>query len=375
MRRFVVVLLIVVMAVAAWMSAQQYARLVAPFRGFAGEEQFVEVPSGLGTRAIGNLLVDAGVVCDLATWRLAVWRSGQATALKAGEYRFAEAATPAAVVARLVRGDVYLRSITFPEGLTIRQMAALYEASGFGAAKDFAAAADDETLVAPFDPAARDLEGYLFPDTYALPRSASARELVRQMVKRFEAVMTPDLREAAARRGHSVREAVTLASLVEKETAAPEERPLVAAVYHNRLRQRIGLQCDPTVIYALERRGRFDGNLTRADLGLDSPYNTYRYRGLPPGPIAAPGRLSLEAAVRPAAVDYLYFVSRNDGSHAFASTLAEHNRHVQKYQVEFFRNKTGDRSKKQEVRSKKEESFATRDPSSSDRRQTTIPAP
>ena len=279
------------------------------------------MPAGLGTRAIGTLLVDAGVVSDATTWRLAVWQSGQATSLKAGEYRFADALAPAEVVAKLARGDVYLRSITFPEGLTIRQMAALYEGAGFGAAKDFSAAAAEPQLVADIDPAARNLEGYLFPDTYALPRRASARDLVKRMVERFTAVMTADLRQAALVQGLSVRDAVTLASLVEKETAAPEERPIVAAVYHNRLRQRIGLQCDPTVIYALDLRGRFNGNLTRADLAFDSPYNTYRYRGLPPGPIAAPGRSSLEAAVRPAAVDYLYFVSRNDGSHAFASTL------------------------------------------------------
>ena len=346
MRRFLIAIVVAVVAAGAWAAERQYAKLAAPFRGFTGEEQFVDVPGGLGTNAIGRLLVDAGVVCDLTTWRLAVWRSGQATALKAGEYRFAEAATPAAVVAKIARGDVYLRSITFPEGLTVRQMAALYEASGLGAAQDFAAAAGDETLAAAFDATARNLEGYLFPDTYALPRRASARDLVRRMVERFETVMTPDLREAAAAQGLSVRAAVTLASLVEKETASPPERPMVAAVYHNRLRQRIGLQCDPTVIYALELRGRFNGNLTRADLAVDSPYNTYRYRGLPPGPIAAPGRLALEAAVRPAAVDYLYFVSRNDGSHAFASTLAEHNRNVRRYQVEFFK-------KKQEVRSKK----------------------
>jgi UPF0755 protein len=346
MRRFVVVLLFVVVAVAAWMAERQFTKLDAPYKAFGGDEQFVDIPPGLGTRAIGRLLVDAGVVADLTTWRLAVWRSGQATMLKAGEYQFADAATPAAVVAKIARGDVYLRSITFPEGLTIRQMAALYEASGFGAAQDFAAAAGDEALAAAFDATARNLEGYLFPDTYALPRRASARDLVRRMVERFETVMTPELREAAAAQGLSVRAAVTLASLVEKETASPPERPMVAAVYHNRLRQRIGLQCDPTVIYALELRGRFNGNLTRADLTVDSPYNTYRYRGLPLGPIAAPGRLSLEAAVRPAAVDYLYFVSRNDGSHAFASTLAEHNRNVRKYQVEFFK-------KKQEVRSKK----------------------
>jgi len=268
-----------------------------------------------------------------------VWRSGRATALKAGEYRFVEALSPAAVIEKLARGDVYLRSITFPEGLTIKQMAAIFEQSGFGPARDFVHAARNTALVAAFDPAAGNLEGYLFPDTYALPRRATASDLVQRMVERFESVMTAELRQAADAASLSVREAVTLASIIEKETAAPDERPLVAAVYRNRLRQKMGLQCDPTVIYALELRGRFNGNLTRADLAFDSPYNTYRYRGLPPGPIAAPGRLSLEAALHPAPVDYLYFVSRNDGSHAFASSLADHNRNVTTYQVEFFRKK------------------------------------
>jgi len=339
MRRAIVLIVFAAVAAGLWAGWRQYVRLESSYKGFAGDEQFVEVPSGLGTKAIGKLLVDAGVVPDATTWRLAVWKSGQATALKAGEYRFSEALAPAEVIAKLARGDVYLRSITFPEGLTIRQMAALYEQAGFGTAKAFVAAAGEPQLVADIDPAARNLEGYLFPDTYALPRRASARDLVTRMVQRFESVMTADLRAEALQQGLSVREAVTLASLVEKETAAPEERPVVAAVYHNRLRQGIGLQCDPTVIYALDLRGRFNGNLTRDDLALDSPYNTYRHRGLPPGPIAAPGRLSLEAAVRPAEVAYLFFVSRNNGSHAFASTLAEHNRNVQKYQVQFFKKK------------------------------------
>jgi UPF0755 protein len=218
-------------------------------------------------------------------------------------------------------------------------MAAIYEGAGLGAASDFVAAAGDEGLVADHDPAARNLEGYLFPDTYALPRRASARDLVARMVRRFNVVMNDELRALAGARGLGLRQAVTLASLVEKETASPAERPIVAAVYLNRLREGIGLQCDPTVIYALELRGRFNGNLTRADLAVDSPYNTYRYRGLPPGPIAAPGRSSLEAVAHPAEVDYLYFVSRNDGTHAFASTLAAHNRNVQKYQVQFFKKK------------------------------------
>lgn len=336
-RRVVLLIVLVAVAAGAWLARRQYVRLDEPYRGFAEAEQFVDVPSGLGPQAIGRLLVQAGVVRDLTTWRLAVWRSGEATALKAGEYRFVEAMPPALVVRKIARGDVYLRSITFPEGLTIRQMARLFEDAGLGEAAAFAAAAQEVRLVSAVDPAARDLEGYLFPDTYALPRRASAADLVRRMVSRFEAAMTADLREAAAVKGLSVRGLVTLASLVEKETASQEERPLVAAVYHNRLEKRMGLQCDPTVIYALDLRGRFNGNLTRADLSIDSPYNTYRYRGLPPGPIAAPGQASLAAAARPAAVDYLFFVSRNDGSHAFASTLEAHNRNVLRYQVQYFR--------------------------------------
>jgi UPF0755 protein len=198
-------------------------------------------------------------------------------------------------------------------------------------------AAAREEPIRDIDPAAPDLEGYLFPDTYTLPRRTTADQLVERMVDRFEKSLTPEIRAKAAARGLSVRQLVTLASLVEKETAKPEERPLVAAVYANRIKIGMGLQCDPTVIYALERAGRYTGNLTRADLQFDSPYNTYRYAGLPPGPIAAPGQASLAAAAEPADVPYMYFVSRNDGSHVFATTLDEHNRNVHEWQVKYFR--------------------------------------
>ena len=229
--------------------------------------------------------------------------------------------------------------MTFPEGLSIHEMGKLFESRGFGAAASFEAAARNAKLVAALDPEAPDLEGYLYPETYPLPRRANAELLVRSMVARFEQVFGPDLRQAAAGRGLTVRQAVTLASLVEKETARPEERPTVAAVYLNRLKIGMGLQCDPTVIYALQKAGRYTGNLTRADLAFDSPYNTYKYAGLPPGPIAAPGRPSLEAVLKPAEVDYLYFVSRNDGSHVFSTTYDEHRAKVRAFQVEYFRSK------------------------------------
>jgi UPF0755 protein len=194
------------------------------------------------------------------------------------------------------------------------------------------AASRKAELVRDMDPEAKDLEGYLFPDTYTLPRRTTAEQLVERMVARFEKVMTPELRNKAVERGFTVRQVVTLASLVEKETAKPEERPVVAGVYTNRMRIGMGLQCDPTVIYALMLAGRYDGNIRKGDLQIDSPYNTYRYAGLPPGPIAAPGEASLRAAVEPADVPYLYFVSRNDGSHVFSTTLDEHNRNVNNFQ-------------------------------------------
>jgi UPF0755 protein len=206
-------------------------------------------------------------------------------------------------------------------------------------------AASRPDRIRALDPEARDLEGYLFPNTYSLPRHATAETLADRMVAEFEKALPASLTARAAERGLSVHQLVTLASIVEKETGTPEERPLVAAVYSNRLRVGMGLQCDPTVIYALERAGRYDGNLRRTDLTFDSPYNTYRYAGLPPGPIAAPGRASLEAAAAPADVPYLYFVSRNDGSHAFATTLDEHNRNVRRYQVEYFRERRSDRAR------------------------------
>jgi UPF0755 protein len=266
-----------------------------------------------------------------------LWLSGSARHLKAGEYRFDRPMSARDVVGKIARGEVDLVSVTFPEGLTIAEMARIFEAHGFGPAQEFVAAGGDPTPIRALDPAARDLEGYLFPDTYAVPRRARATDIVHAMTERFQKVLTPELRAAAEQRGLTVRQLVTLASIVEKETARPEERPLVAAVYANRLRLGMGLQCDPTVIYALQRAGRYDGNIRRVDLMFDSPYNTYRYAGLPPGPIAAPGRASLEAAAHPADNDYLYFVSRNDGSHEFARTLTEHNRNVQRFQIQYFR--------------------------------------
>ena len=316
-----------------------YSKVNEPYRGYTEVEKFVDIPPGTGPVGIGQRLIDAGVVRDSWTFRAALLISGRARELKAGEYRFDQPMDALEVVDKIRRGDIYQRLLTFREGLTIAEMAVVFEQKGFGTAGDFIKAASDPAAIRDLDPSARDLEGYLFPETYALPRGTPARDVVARMVTAFKTAFDPDLRAAAVADGLTVRQVVTLASLVEKETGAPDERPLVAAVYRNRMKIGMGMQADPTVIYALQKAGRYNGNLTREDLQFDSPYNTYRYAGLPPGPIAAPGRASLQAAVRPAPVDFVYFVSRNDGTHAFASTLEEHNQNVFTWQVEYFRKK------------------------------------
>lgn len=340
MRRLlaVTVLLVAILGVAAALAAFQIReRIHEPFKGYQPAEQFVDIPTGTGTAGIGRRLIDAGVIRDEFTFRAALWWTGRSRQLQAGEYRFDRALGAVDVIDRLVRGDIYARRITFPEGLTIDDMARIFESRGFGPAARFVEAARDASLIRDLDPLANDLEGYLFPDTYGLPRGTSARSLVALMIDRFRDTYSAHLRRRAEEQGLTTRQVVTLASLVEKETGKAEERPLVAAVYRNRLKIGMGLQADPTVVYALQKAGRYNGNIRRGDLGLDSPYNTYRHAGLPPGPIAAPGKASLEAALMPAGVNYLYFVSRNDGSHVFAETLAEHNRNVRQYQVLYFR--------------------------------------
>ena len=314
-----------------------YRQVVEPYRGYDEAEVFVDIPSGSGPARIGEQLAQAGVVRDPTTFRAALLISGRARALKAGEYRFTEPMHALDVIDKIARGDVYKRLLTFREGLTIGEMAQVFEDKGFGKADEFRTAAMNKQLIADLDPEAPDLEGYLFPETYSLPRNTPAAAVVEQMVEGFKNALSPELRASAEAGGLNVRQLVTLASLVEKETGAGDERPLVAAVYRNRIKLHMGMQADPTVIYALQKAGKYNGNLSRESLQFDSPYNTYKYAGLPPGPIAAPGKAALQAAAKPADADFLYFVSKNDGTHVFASTLDEHNRNVQTWQVEYFR--------------------------------------
>ena len=326
MKKLLVSLLVVVVLVGGGAAAFVFYmvnRIQQPYKGFPEPERFVEIPSGTGAAEIRRRLVESGVVSDELAFRAALMWTGQSRALNAGEYRFERPMSVVDVVEKLARGDVYGHPITFPEGLTIREMAEIVESRGFGKADEFIKAARDGSLVNDLDPAAKDLEGYLFPETYTLPRGTPVATLVSLMVERFRDTYTTLEAKRGGKVDLSTRQIVTLASLVEKETGKAEERPLVAAVYRNRLDQNMAMQADPTVVYALVKAGTYDGNIRKRDLSFDSPYNTYKYAGLPPGPIASPGRAALEAALAPADVDYLYFVSRNDGSHAFAETLAK----------------------------------------------------
>ena len=340
MRKLLIALLVIVVVLAvagAFVANEMRSRIQEPYKGYSAAEQFVEIPQGAASAEIRRRLLEAGVVSDEVTLRTALWWSGRSRSLQAGEYRFDQPMSALAVIEKIASGDVYTQRLTFPEGLTIAEMAKVFESRGFGPAREFVKAASDGSLVKDLDAKASDLEGYLFPETYPLPRRADASRVVGMMVGRFRSLYDETLRARAKELGMTTRQVVTLASLIEKETARADERPLVAAVYRNRMMRGMGMQADPTVVYALMKAGKYNGNIRREDLSFDSPYNTYRYPGLPPGPIAAPGRASIDAALAPADVPYLYFVSRNDGSHVFATTLTEHNANVYQYQVLYFR--------------------------------------
>lgn len=332
-----VVVTLVVMVAGAVVASELRRRLQEPYKGYESAEAFVEIPQGAGSQEIRGRLVDAGIVSDDLVLRAAMWWSGRARTLQAGEYRFDQPMSPLAVVDKIGSGDVFTQRLTFPEGLTIAEMAKVFESKGFGRASEFIKAASNGALVKDLDAKAQDLEGYLFPETYSLSRRVDAQRVVGMMVERFRSTYDETLRARAEAQQMTTRQVMTLASLIEKETGKGDERPLVAAVYRNRIKQGMGMQADPTVVYALMKAGKYNGNIRRDDLSFDSPYNTYRYPGLPPGPIAAPGRASIEAALAPADVPYLYFVSKNDGSHVFAATLKEHNANVYQYQVLYFR--------------------------------------
>ncbi|HSB75687.1 MAG TPA: endolytic transglycosylase MltG [Terriglobales bacterium] len=314
--KFVAVLVLVAAAWLAW-------ALWLPLRP-AGQKTVLLHP-GFTTRHIARALKSAGVIRSSTAFLLWHFVAHPST-LKAGEYLFEQPASAVQVHRRLARGDVYVHSVVVPEGFNMFEVAQALSDAGLGSRQEFLQAARADTvLIKDLDPQATSLEGYLFPDTYQFTRTQTPTDMLAVMVHRFRAKakalgLTGDL--------HQV---VTMASIVEKETAAPEERPLVASVYFNRLNQHVALDADPSVIYAKLLAGSYSGALHHDDMQFNSPYNTYRHVGLPPGPIANPGVASLQAAMHPASTDYLYFVSAGDGHHRFAATLEEHNHNVALY--------------------------------------------
>jgi UPF0755 protein len=297
----------------------------------------VEIRRGWNSGTILRTLEQNGVLRDdfVPLIYLKLLRRGDS--LKAGVYEFEGPASALDILEKLIAGDVVLRTVTIREGLDRFAIARLMIAEGFGTEDEWTAITGDPALISDLAPDADSLEGYLFPDTYKLAPGTGVREIVRSMVANFRRSFGGEIAFIAT--GLQVHETVTLASIVETEARLPEERPVIASVYVNRIEKKMPLQADPTVIYALKLAGTWDGNITRADLQFESPYNTYRQRGLPPGPIANPGLASLRAASSPATTPYFYFVSRNDGSHVFSRTLAEHNRAVNEYQRRYWREK------------------------------------
>jgi UPF0755 protein len=329
-------LLALLLAVAgAGVAYLAHRALMRPFRGYSEKEKTVRIEAGSDAGSILQHLEREGIIADSRIARVYLRYAAQASSLKAGEYLFREPLSARQVIEKLSRGEVATHPVTLIEGLTLVESAAALAVAGHGDQELLLREMRDPARIADLDPEAGDLEGYLFPDTYRFASGTDEGAIVDELVATFRRRYRERLEALLERNG--LRQLVTLASVVEKEAQIDAERPLIAGVYAHRLRRGMPLQADPTVIYALLLLDRWDGNLRRPDLQVDSPYNTYRYRGLPPGPICSPGLASLEAAAAPADTPYLYFVSRNDGSHVFAATLAEHNRNVERWQRRYWR--------------------------------------
>jgi UPF0755 protein len=327
-RTFFTLVLLAVLAFGGWL-AWALMQPITP----AGQT-FVLLHPGYSTRRIATELQSAGVIRDANAF--VVWHYLHRThSLKAGEYLFEKSATSLDVHRRLVHGDVYFHTVVIPEGYNIFDVAHAIQNAGLGSSDEFLKVATSDTaLIADLAPDARSLEGYLFPNTYEFSRMQTMQEMAGAMVKQFRQVareigLITDQNVSAQK--NDTQQAVILASIIEKETAAPEERPLVASVYYNRMTRHVALQADPSVIYAELLQGIYTGALHHADMQFNSPYNTYTHAGLPPGPIGNPGKTSLEAAMHPADTDYFYFVSNGNGHHRFARNLEEHNKNVAAY--------------------------------------------
>jgi len=330
MKRLLIFVLVLLLLAGGYV----YLALFRPYQGFPAEGVFVDIPHGASQRAIARMLAENDVIRSRLAFE-ALSRYHQGSRLEAGEYFFNHPVTPFEVFDTIANGRVYVKEFVVPEGFTMFDIANLAQSEGFLTRQEFLEAARDTSLIRDIAPAAPSLEGFLFPATYEFPRHISGKEMTAAMVKRFRQVWAT-LPEAAPSRDSltppvNTEKVITLASLVERETPRPEERPHVAGVFENRLRVGQPLQCDPTVAYALQLAEKYNGKLEASDLRFPSPYNTYENKGLPPGPIANPGEAAIRAALDPPPTADFYFVANTAGGHFFAKTLEEHNRNVAQY--------------------------------------------
>jgi UPF0755 protein len=306
---------------AGWLDSQ----ISRPYTGHYPEKVFVDIPRGASRWDIAGILRNNDIIRDrLAFGIYSQWHFRKP--LQAGEYLFDQPLNSREAFWKISHGEIFVQTITVPEGWTMYDIANQLDRQEICQRADFLAAARNTSLVSDLDPHARTLEGFLFPSTYQFKRHTSCQQIVSTMVRHFRSAWS--VIAASVPTNVAPAEAITLASLIERETPRPDERPLVAAVFYNRLHRGYPLQCDPTVQYALLIKGHPVTNVTPGDLRVDSPYNTYEHRGLPPGPIANPGEASLRAALSPVPTDYLYFVADEQGGHSFSRTLEEHNRNV-----------------------------------------------
>lgn len=294
----------------------------------------VDIPKGSGFFRITEILDNAGLVHNRPFfWVLALGKKA-ARHIRAGEYELTGAMSPSAILDKLVRGEIKVYQVTLPEDITVSEVAKRLSALKLVNEKEFMTLATDRFFLASLDIEADSIEGYLYPDTYRFDRSMTIKEITQILVGQFWRTVTPEMRKRAREIGLTIPQWVTLASIIGKESGNRTEKPLISAVFHNRLHRRMKLQSDPTAIYRLQLEGGQVKTVLRRHLKSNTPHNTYRISGLPPGPIANPGLDSLRAALYPAKVDYLYFVAKNDGSHRFSNNLASHNQAVLKYQID-----------------------------------------
>ncbi len=293
-------------------------------------EKIVTINSGQAFKSFSEGLHKNGVIKNLYKFNFFARIKGYDKKVKAGEYLLSASMTPYKILQILTDGKVCLHKITIPEGYNIRQVASVIAMAGLCAETKFTDYATDSSFVHNKGIDAETFEGYLFPDTYFFSKNVSPEKIISAMVKRFRSVFTPFFQEQTKKLGLSIHQTVTLASIIEKETGDPEERSIISSVFHNRLKKKMRLESDPTVIYGIKD---FDGNIKKRHLETSTPYNTYKIKGLPPGPIANPGIKAIEAALFPADTDFLYFVSKKDNTHEFSSNIKKHNKAVRKYQL------------------------------------------